>query len=71
MTAFRIAYFRKGEKIGSTVISSLEGEVADLALNNLGICFGSNQPDDFTITEGKVVPHPTVKGAVVFTETVK
>jgi hypothetical protein len=66
--AYLITYLKNGTKVGTTVIDSLEGEVADKALSNFGISFARDQqPDDFTITEGTVQPHPRIKGAVIFT----
>lgn len=64
--AFCIEYLRGVEVIGSTIIDSLEGEIADKVLNNLSIC-GFGEADDFRIIEGVYKPHPTRRGAVVFT----
>jgi hypothetical protein len=64
-TAFRITYLKNGQPVGTTIIDSLEGEVADKALNAFTISV--NKADDFTITEGTFVPSRKVRGAVVFT----
>ena len=61
--AYRIQYIKNGFEVGSTVVNSIDGELADKVLN--GAIF--NRADDFTITEGTYVPHPSVRGAVIFT----
>lgn len=64
---FQITYLQAGEVIGTRIIDSLDGEVADKALSGFGIMFPPGiSPDDFYITEGTYVPHPTKCGAVVF-----
>ena len=66
-TVFQIAYLLRGEVLGTTVVDSLEGELADKVLNTSFRFPRDRQPDDFQIIEGSCVPHPRIRGAVIFT----
>jgi hypothetical protein len=63
MNAYLITYLKNGKPVGSTVINTLEGEVADVALSNLNL--RGLDADDFT--KGTAKSHPRHKGAVIFT----